>query len=364
MRRVIALDDQLGHFAPLLEELTDEMSIREMVYEKFEEELAAFGDHAANMRVHLSQWSRMAVEKIREIALHVIDVISSGNWLLLRSDDAIERARATYYVSDFDAAQDVERLDDMLDSEIQDNLKGFDELPVVRNTVTTIVKRLPEKLKLFIKSYRSKKAYSPAYEVQWVKDWKNDVLCPSSSEICSYEDEIERMMTCDDTMSRLEALQTACDYMEELIGDNDWGCLYLKNRENLRKLLSAISRERGNGQGEQLDELRLLAKKYEWLVLEIESESASKERGCNTIAPELIAFLYDDTERAKTVDALGCCEDTKSTCKLIAKLLKMNLLKLSDVTSSIFLESIIPYLGYDTNPGALKKAFDRDSDIS
>lgn len=364
MERVIAVDAQLDYIRPLLEELTDEMSIREMVYAKIEEELAAFGDHAANMRVHLSQWSRLAAEKIREIAMHVIDVISSGNWLLLRSDDAIERARAAFYVSDFDAAQDVERLDSMLNSEIKDNLQGMDALPVVKNTVTAIIKSLPEKLKSFIKSYRSVKAFSPAYEAQWVRDWRNDVLCPSSAEIDAYEDEIERVMTYDESLSRLEALQTACDFMEDAINDNEWGNLYLKNRQNLRKLLKAISRERGNGKGRELDDLRDLARKYEWLLQEIESETASCEGQGKTIAPELIAFIFDDEERAKSVDALRSCDDAKSTCKLIAKLLKMDVLKLSDVTSIVFLDSIIPYLGYDTTSSALKKAFDRDSEIA
>lgn len=68
----------------------------------------------------------------------------------------------------------------------------------------------------------------------------------------------------------------------------------------------------------------------------------------------LMKYVFDDVTRHKFVVALGTCQSASELLSLLRQLIDGRVLNLQDVKSKTFRETIIPYLGYETNQNALK----------
>lgn len=343
-------DDQSGAWAVDMSSLVDEEQVRAMLYDTIEEELDAVGDHVSNVYTNLRMWMRLTIDKLTEIVVRVMNVIASGSWLKVRIDQTTERLAATYYVSSMEAVNDVDRLSKLIDGEVMNRLPGIDNVKDARRIIIDIIVCLSGKLKRLDSVARSVKPLSPVYELQWAREWKNDVLSPSKEEVKAYEREIEQILRYDETETRSGALHMALRYTEDALLQNIWGDIYMENREDIRALVKEISARRFNGEGEALDSLRKEARKYEWLMSEI-----GRLRPKTTDSP-LLRFIMDDNDREKVEKALRGCADTTQVALLAKSIYEDEIMSYEMLRGVDFHRAIIPLLSFNTSETAIKQA--------
>lgn len=287
-------------------DLVDEEKIRALVYDTVDEELMAVGDKADEMRVNLRMWSRLQQDKVAEIVLRVLNVLTSGRWLSVRTEMATERVAESYYISSKEGVNDIERLLKLMDIEIMNNLPVVAEKHELQVFVKELIAKLGAKLQKLWQTATSVRPLSLIYEKKWVKAWKDDVLSPTTAEISAYEAEIAELLSLDETETRKSALRAALDYVQDTIMLNPWGELYLNCRDDITLLVKSISAKRFNEGGNELDQLRQLARKYEWLEGEIERlknpfSHASDESQIATAIQQQTAAIHRQTEVLKEV---------------------------------------------------------------
>ncbi|GEM_PF-5997880 len=244
--------------------------IRALVYDTIDEEMMAMGDKAAEMYANIRSWSRLQVDKVAEIMLRVLNVTLSGCWLSERTEQATERMAESYYISSKEGVNDINRLLMLMDSEIMNNLPIVAERHELYVFVKELIAKLEAKLQKLWQTATSVRPLSLIYEKKWVKAWKDDVLSPTTAEIDTYEAEIAEMLSLDETETRKSALHSALVYVQDTIMLNPWGDLYLSYKDDITLLVKSISAKRFNERGNDLDQLRVLARKYEWLESEME----------------------------------------------------------------------------------------------
>lgn len=249
--------------------VVEEEEVRRVVFDTIDDELAAVGDQAALMRSNIGVWSRLTAERLKEIVARVISVVTSGTWLAARADDAAERVRCSYYISSMEAVNDVSRLLRTIESGVTERLPGLEQWKELSAWMANLEASLVRQLRALTESAAAVRPASAFYEARWTKSWKDDVMHPSADEIAGYENEVAKIASLDEGETRLGALHTALDFETEEIGRNPWGDDYLNLRTDAKALVKAFSLKRGNEQGEALDDLRLHARKYEWLTAEI-----------------------------------------------------------------------------------------------
>ena len=150
--------------------------IRSLVYDTIDEEMMVMGDKALEMYANIRSWSRLQIDKVAEIALRVLNVMLSGGWLSERTEQATERMAASYYLSSEEGVLDIERLLQLMDSEIMNNLPLVAEKQELRVFVRELIAKLGTKLRKLWQTAISVRPVSLVYEKKWVKAWK-DVYC-------------------------------------------------------------------------------------------------------------------------------------------------------------------------------------------
>lgn len=346
-------DAQSVAWAVDMSSLVDEEKIRAMVYNTIDEELEAVGDHADNVYSNLRMWLRLTMDKLAEIVVRVINVITSGSWLTVRMDQTMEHLAASYYVASREPVDDVDRLSRLIDGEVANRLPGIDNVKEVRRVIMDIIAELGTKLKRLSSVAKSVKPLSPVYELQWARSWKDDVLSPSREEVKAYEREIEQILLYDESETRRGALRMALQYVEDALSQNPWGSLYMEYREDIKTLVKEISARRFNDEGDALDGLRMEAKKYEWLMMEID-----KLRPKTSDSP-LLRFIMDDDDREKVEKALRNCADTSQVALLAKNLYNDEILSYEVLRGVDFHRAIIPLLSFKTTENAIKQAINK-----
>lgn len=343
-------DAQSAVWAIDMPALVDEEMIREMAYNTIDEELEAVGDHAGNVYSNLRMWIRLTMDKLAEIVVRVMNVITSGSWLTVRIDQTVEHLAASYYVASKEPVDDVDRLSKLIDGEVANRLPGIDNVKEVRRVIMDIIAELDTKLKRLSSVAKSVKPLSPVYELQWARLWKDDVLTISQEEVKEYEREIEQILLYDETETRRGALRMALQYVEDAMMQNPWGDIYMEYRENVKMLVKEISARRFNDEGDALDALRKDARKYEWLMREIDKLSP------RTTDSTLLRFIMNDSDREKVEKALRGCADTTQVALLAKSMYEDEILPYEVLRGVDFHRAIIPLLSFKTTENAIKQA--------
>lgn len=68
----------------------------------------------------------------------------------------------------------------------------------------------------------------------------------------------------------------------------------------------------------------------------------------------LMKYIFDDNTRQKFALVLGTCKTAVEAAALLRQMIDMHMLNIVDVKSKTFRETIIPYLGYETNENTLR----------
>lgn len=252
----------------------DEVYVRSIVYQTIDSELAAYGTHCAGVRSHIYMWREEHACQLTNVLMHALNVVHSGEWLRVRSDDVLERTESSFYVSSFDDVREMERLEATIMEET-DSLWGLETMADVRHLVRRVLQSLPGKLHAIARAARSKDPRSASQLVQWTRRWKDEVLRVSADEVRCFEAELSRLQEMDESETRKGVLSIALGFEESAIQDNPFGSVYFQYRDDVKELVRAISGMRGNEQGDDLDALQRHAKRYEWLRGELDKLCAA-----------------------------------------------------------------------------------------
>lgn len=109
-----------------------------------------------------------------------------------------------------------------------------------------------------------------------------------------YEHDIRRTMERHGA-SRGDVLAFALAEVDDSLGANPWGGLFLEHEDDLRTLVKRIHAQSGSHEGEALDELITLVAKRQWLKEQQEAEvSKTSEMATPTVSPTVSPTRFEE----------------------------------------------------------------------